>query len=230
MQRRPLSRTTRPHRIACACVLALSATATLAQTAPSQRVEVIGTSPLPGQGVDRDALPYGTQVLRRGAIEAAQPDTTTDLLARRIPGVQVNDIQGSPFQGDLTFRGFRASGILGASQGMSVYLDGVRMNEPFGDVVNWDMVPEFAVQSISLVPGANPAFGLNTLGGALSLTTATGISAPGLRGEFSAGSFGRKRLELSHGGTHEGGWNHFIARASSTRTAGATNPKAGWAT
>ena len=180
-----------------------------AQSATPQ-VEVVGTSPLPGQGVDRNALPYGTQVIRRATLDDAQADNATDFLARRVAGAQVNDVQGSPFQGDLTFRGYRASGILGAGQGLSVYLDGVRFNEPFGDVVNWDMVPEFALQSISLVPGANPAFGLNTLGGALSLATANGLSAPGLRGEFSVGRFGRVRAELSQGAQHEDGWHHFI--------------------
>ncbi len=212
---------TRTHRAAflLPCVVSCLApclvpASALAQTAPAtaqpQQVEVIGTSPLPGQGVERDRLPYNTQVLRREAMEAAQSDTTTDLMSRRMSGVQVNDIQGSPFQSDLTFRGFRASGILGASQGMSVYLDGVRMNEPFGDVVNWDMIPEFALRSIALVPGANPAFGLNTLGGAISMTTATGASAPGVRGEVSYGSFGRKRLELSHGASQANGVSHYI--------------------
>ncbi len=180
-------------------------------TAPTpQRVEVIGTSPLPGQGVDRDALPYNTQVIRRSSIDAAQADNMTDLITRRMTGVQVNDIQGSPFQGDLTFRGFRASGILGAAQGLSVYLDGVRINEPFGDIVQWDMVPEFALRSIALIPGANPAFGLNTLGGALALTSADAASAPGWRSEASFGSFGRKRLDLSHGAQHADGWSHYI--------------------
>lgn len=177
-----------------------------------QDVQVIGTAPLPGQGVSRDALPYATQVLRRRQIEASQPDTLTDLLAQRLPGVQVNEVQGSPFQGDLTYRGYRASGLIGAAQGLSVYLDGVRANEPFGDVVNWDMIPEFSLDSVSLLPGANPAFGLNTLGGALSLRTATGASAPGLRGEASVGSFGRRKLALSHGAADaQSGWQHYIA-------------------
>jgi outer membrane cobalamin receptor len=207
--RTAILRGTLPRAALCAWVAAAPVAAALAQTALPP-VEIIGTSPLPGQGVDRDTLPYTTQLLRRSTIDAAQADNTTVLLARRLPGVQINDVQGSPFQGDLTFRGYRASGLIGASQGLSVYLDGVRINEPFGDVVNWDMVPEFALQSMALVPGANPAFGLNTLGGALSLTTATGSSAPGLRGEFSLGSFGRKRLELSHGGQHDSGWSHYI--------------------
>lgn len=196
------------HAAALAAMTHLAAA--MAQGAPTQRVDVIGTSPLPGQGVDRDALPYGTQVIRRAAFESAQPDNTVDYLGRRMAGAQVHDIQGSPFQGDLTYRGYRASAILGASQGVSVFIDGVRINEPFGDVVNWDMVPEFAIQILTLTPGANPAFGLNTLGGALAFTTATGASAPGLRGEASVGRFGRRKLEIAHGGTHEGGWSHFV--------------------
>lgn len=191
-----------------AAVLAAHAALAAAQTEP-QRIEIVGTSPLPGQGVPRDALPYNTQVVRRSAIDAAHTEHAGDHLARRAAGVQINDIQGSPFQGDLTFRGFRASGLLGAAQGLSVYIDGVRVNEPFGDVVNWDLIPEFAIDSMSLVPGANPAFGLNSLGGAISFTTANGRSAPGWRGEATLGSFERKRLSVSHGGAH-GDWQHYL--------------------
>ncbi|MCP2789032.1 Plug domain-containing protein, partial [Salmonella enterica subsp. enterica serovar Typhimurium] len=88
-------------------------------------------------------------------------------------------IQGSPFQADVTYRGFRASSILGVPQGLSVYLDGVRVHEPFGDVVNWDMIPEAALDHIALVSGSNPVYGLNTLGGALALTTKSGLTSQG---------------------------------------------------
>jgi outer membrane receptor protein involved in Fe transport len=196
--------------VACLFAAALPCAVTCHAQQTTQQIEIIGTSPLPGQGVSRDALPYNTQVVRRGAIDAAQSDNATDFMARRMAGVQVNDIQGSPFQGDLTFRGFRASGILGASQGLSVYLDGVRVNEPFGDVVNWDLIPEFAIDSMSLVPGANPAFGLNSLGGALSFTTASGRNAPGVRSEASLGSFSRKRVSVSHGAQHGSGLSHYV--------------------
>ena len=180
------------------------------QPAP-QQVEIIGTSPLPGLGVDRNLLPYSSSVLRRPAIDAAQPANTTDLLARRLPGVQVNDVQGSPYQGDLTYRGYRASGLLGAPQGLSVYLDGVRINEPFGDVVMWDLLPEYSLQSITVVPSANPAFGLNTLGGAIAFTTADGRSAPGGRAEVGFGSFGRKRVDASYGHSDAAsGWHQYV--------------------
>jgi outer membrane receptor protein involved in Fe transport len=180
-------------------------------TPPAATVEIIGTSPLPGQGVDRNLLPYATQTVRRERLDQAQADNLLDFMNRNLPGVQVNDVQGSPFQGDLTYRGFRASPLLGAAQGLSVYVDGVRVNEPFGDVVNWDLIPEFAVNSLTLVPGANPAFGLNSLGGALSMTTHTGLTAPGLRGEVSFGSFGRKRANLSYGTSNDEGWHSYVA-------------------
>jgi len=185
---------------------------TLAAGPRLERVEVIGTSPLPGQGVDRDLLPYGTQLMKRGSIDESQSLNLNEFLNRRVVGVQVNDIQGSPFQGDLTYRGFRASPVLGAGQGLSVYLDGVRINEPFGDVVNFDLIPEFAVETISLVPGANPAFGLNSLGGALAYNTYDGRSAPGVRAELSGGSFARKRADVSYGHSDEAsGWHQFLS-------------------
>jgi outer membrane receptor protein involved in Fe transport len=201
-----MQRTTRHGAVLTLLLLAVPA---LPQTR-LDRAEVIGTSPLPGQGIDRNLLPYDTQVVRRGQLDAASSDNVTDFLSRRLPGLQVNDIQGSPFQADLTFRGFRASGLIGAAQGISVYLDGVRINEPFGDVVNWDLIPEFSIGSLTLVPGANPAFGLNTLGGALSFTTLDGRAAPGVRVEAGFGSFGRKRLDASVGHAAEtGGWHQY---------------------
>ncbi|MDH4393671.1 MAG: TonB-dependent receptor [Aquabacterium sp.] len=201
-------------RTALAAASALAPAAVLAQSAAaaptSQQVEVIGTSPLAGLGVDRNLLPYASQTVRRNALDQAQADNMTDHLARRLPGMQVNDIQGSPFQADLTFRGYRASGLLGASQGLSVYLDGVRINEPFGDVIHWDMVPEFALQSLTVLPGANPSFGLNTLGGAIVLETVDGRSAEGLRAELGLGSHGRKRAEVGLGQRHADGWHSYV--------------------
>lgn len=198
-----------PRTLAATVALGAVAGNVAAQSDAAQVVEIISTSPLPGQGIDRDLLPYQTQLLRRSDIGRAQAENASDLLLRRAAGVLVSDVQGSPYQGDLSFRGFRASGLLGAAQGLSVYLDGVRVNEPFGDVVNWDALPDFALDTVALVPGANPAFGLNTLGGAVAMTTVDGRSAPGWRAEASAGSFGRQHLNLAHGGS-AGHWQHYI--------------------
>ncbi len=207
------TRRTRLGPISFATLAVLAATAQAqAQTAGGdpQRVEIIGTSPMPGLGVDRELLPYIAHTVNRGALDRAQAENLTDHLARHVPGLQVGDIQGSPYQADLSYRGFRASGLLGAAQGLSVYLDGIRINEPFGDIVNWDLVPEFALQSLTVLPGANPAFGLNTLGGAIALTTVDGRSAPGASGSLGIGSFGRKRADASLGQSHGDGWHSYV--------------------
>lgn len=175
------------------------------------QVEVVGTSPLPGIGIEKDKLPYDVQTVTSEQMYQSQTLNLTDFMSRNLLGVNINEIQGSPFQADITYRGFRLSGILGSSQGLSVYLDGVRVNEPFGDVVNWDMIPEAAIGNVSLVPGSNPVYGLNTLGGALAFTTKSGLTAPGGEVKLQAGSFGRVRTDISHGSKGNDGYHSFIA-------------------
>src|SRR5690606_7917947 len=75
-------------------------------------------------------------------------------------------------------------------------------NEPFGDVVNWDMIPMNALSTFDVFPGSNPLFGLNTLGGALSMRTKSGFDSPGASVDVLTGSYGRKQLQAS------GGWNN----------------------
>ena len=181
----------------------------LAQTDPPMPVvEVVGTTPLPGIGIDRKLLPYPVQTAEH---TQARAGNLSEYMAQHLTGVNVNEVQGSPFQNDLTFRGYRASSLLGAPQGMSVFLDGVRINEGFGDVINWDMLPEAAIAGVMLVPGANPTYGLNSLGGALAFRTKSGRTDPGFEADVSLGSFGRKRIDLAYGRQFEDGWHAFIA-------------------
>ncbi|MET0982903.1 MAG: TonB-dependent receptor [Telluria sp.] len=174
------------------------------------RVEVIGMAPLPGLGIERELLPYPVQLVTDKALRKAGGANLAELMTRNLTGVNVNEVSGSPFQNDVTFRGFRASPVLGSAQGISVYLDGVRVNEAFGDVVNWDMLPEAAIGSVLLVPGANPLYGLNTLGGALAFTTKSGLGDPGGEAGVSFSDRGRRRADLSHGWRGEGGWHSFV--------------------
>ena len=175
------------------------------------QVEVVGTSPLPGIGIEKYKLPYDVQTVTSEQMYQSQTLNLTDFMSRNLLGVNINEVQGSPFQADITYRGFRLSGILGSSQGLSVYLDGVRVNEPFGDVVNWDMIPEAAISNVTLVPGSNPVYGLNTLGGALAFTTKSGLTAPGGEIKLQAGSFGRVRTDISHGSKGNDGYHSFIS-------------------
>ena len=123
----------------------------------------------------------------------------------------VNEIQGNPYQPDLNYRGYTASPLLGTPQGVSVYMDGVRLNQPFGDVVSWDLIPKFAVSEVALMPGSNPLFGLNTLGGALSLQTKDGRGGNHTEIAFTGGSFGRKIGEFETGGSNSKGLSWYGA-------------------
>ncbi len=205
------------HRLACACAALLCAGTigtAMAEDAPQvtwlDRIEVTAT-PIPGTTIDAAQLPYMVQSATDSALSRGRSNNLGDLLQRRFVGVDGNDVQGSAFQNDLTFHGFRASALPGASQGVSVYLDGVRFNEPFADIVSWDMLPESAINAVTLMPGSNPLFGPNTLGGAVVLSTASGLTAPGLQGEASIGSGARKRLDASYGLASQDGWHGLVA-------------------
>jgi outer membrane receptor protein involved in Fe transport len=111
----------------------------------------------------------------------------------------------------VNFRGYTASPLLGTPEGISVYLDGVRQNQPFGDVVSWDLIPKNAISEITLIPGSDPLFGLNTLGGALSVQTKDGVANPGVEGTATYGSSGRKAVQAEYGGGKATGFNWFLA-------------------
>tara|TARA_R110000850_G_scaffold191091_2_gene317248 strand:+ start:23832 stop:26183 length:2352 start_codon:yes stop_codon:yes gene_type:complete len=117
----------------------------------------------------------------------------------KLGGVFASDATGSPFQPDWFYRGYSVSPLLGLPQGLAVYQDGVRVNEAFGDVVNFDLIPLVALRSADLIPGSNPVFGRNTLAGALSLTTKSGFDSPGLTMELSGGEFGRRGGSMEYG-------------------------------
>ncbi len=188
-------------------LLALLAAAARGEGGGIPTVEIVGIAPVGALVVERRLLPYAAQF---GAAPQ-QGENLAETMSRTLAGVNVNEVSGSPYQQDVTYRGFRASPLLGTAQGLSVYLDGVRVNEPFGDVVNWDMLPEAAIGQLLLAPGSNPLYGLNTLGGALVLTTRNGRDDPGGSISASGSSHGRRQLDMSHGAQYEGGWHSFAA-------------------
>jgi outer membrane receptor protein involved in Fe transport len=169
-------------------------------SAATFRVTVVGTTPLPGVEVAMDWLPAPVQLATAQEIERSQALDVSSFLVRRINGVYVNEVQNNPFQPDINYRGYTASPLLGTPQGLSVYLDGVRLNQPFGEVVSWDLIPRIALANAALMPGSNPLFGLNTLGGALSLQTKDGRTAPGTTVQAFGGASARRAVEIEHGG------------------------------
>ncbi len=174
-----------------------------------ETVEVVGVSALTGRGVSVDKLPAPVQQVSADELEQGQVTSLADYMNRYMGSVHINEAQNNPLQPDVYYRGFVASPLLGLPQGLSVYVNGVRFNEPFGDSVNWDLIPEGAIEQMTLMPGSNPVFGLNTLGGAISVKTKTGFSAPGHQLEVSGGSWERHSEELTSG-WNNGTWGYFI--------------------
>ena len=174
-------------------------------------VDVVSMTPLPGDDRTRNEIPLPIQTGTDKDVEASGSVNLGDFLNKRFTSVYVNEMQGNPFQPDVNYRGYTASPLLGTPQGLSVYMDGVRLNQPFGDVVSWDLVPKIAIADMTLVPGSAPLFGLNTLGGAISITTKDGNSNPGTALTLSGGSFGRKNAEFEHGGYNKHGLSWYGA-------------------
>ncbi len=157
----------------------VSRTVTLALSSRETSVDVVSVAPLPGTTVSRDDVPMNVQTATAKDIANSGAIDLSDFMNRNLNGVYVNNNQENPFQPDLNYRGYTASPLLGTPQGMSVYVDGVRQNQPFGDVVAWDLIPKVAIEEMALVPGSDPVFGLNTLGAAVTVRTKDGRSAPG---------------------------------------------------
>jgi iron complex outermembrane recepter protein len=174
-------------------------------------VEVVGVTPIHGLGVPITKVPGSFSSATTADLAASGSSLTADFLVSRFAGVHANDPQSNAFQPDIQFRGFVGSPQLGASQGIAVYQDGVRLNEPFGDTLQWSLLSApGAVASLELAQGSNPLFGLNTLGGALSIRTKNGFTHPGHGVTISAGSFGRGWIDLESG-AHLGSLSYFVA-------------------
>ena len=176
--------------------------ATTASPAPGAPTPATGPSePAPRvdiTAIDRDKVPANTHTLLTEDLDHAKASSVPESLLRTAPAVSINDTAVNPFQPDIQYRGFVASPTLGTPQGMAVYQNGVRVNEVFGDTVNWDFIPEYAVRRIDLVPN-NPVYGLNALGGALSIQMKNGFNWNGAEAEVRGGSFGRRAVTLQAG-------------------------------
>lgn len=174
---------------------------TLTVGAETMRVDVIASTPLAGVELLREQIPSAVQTVSAGDIQRTGAASISDVLNQRLNSVFLNEINGNSFQPDVNYRGYTASPLLGTPQGISIYMDGVRMNQPFGDVVSWDLLPRVAIAETILIPGSDPLFGLNTLGGALSIHTKDGYTNPGNSLQIAGGSYGRRTGEFEHGGS-----------------------------
>jgi outer membrane receptor protein involved in Fe transport len=187
------------------------------------RVLVYPTTPLAGSSIDPDKVSASVNSVDANQIKQTGSLNITDALQQYVPGVSINEVNGNPFTPNVQFRGFVASPVSGTPQGLAVYQNGVRINEAFGDTVNWDLIPTAAIKSVSLVTN-NPAFGLNALGGAVVVEMKDGFNYHGAEIDTMGGSFGRVQSSAQWGkqidnfatyvaleGLHDDGFRNFSA-------------------
>lgn len=182
-------------------------------TAPSAlrplKAIVINAAPLSGSAVPLDEIPANVQVLSAAALSAQGTTSLTGALNAQLSSININDNVVDPFQPDILYRGFEASPVLGTPQGLAVYENGVRINEAFGDTVNWDLILPSAIQQVELT-SASAVYGLNALGGAISLTMKNGFNYHGGEVQLSGGSFHRQEISAQYG-MHSGMFGFYIA-------------------
>ncbi len=174
-----------------------------------EEIVVVGVTPLAGAGVELNKIPFNVQTVNASDLADSLSLDITDYLNSNSASVNINAAQNNPLQPDLQFRGFTASPLLGLPQGVAVYQDGVRINEPLGDAVNWDMLPESAISSMTLLSGANPVFGLNALGGAININMKNGFNYSATETEVYTGDWNRNVGTVESGGNN-GTWGYYV--------------------
>src|SRR5262249_32435183 len=171
--------------------------------------QAVATTPVTGLGVDRDKIPAMVQTLTAEDFSRVYSPNVTQTLDQRVLGVFISDAQGNEFTSDLRYRGFTASPLQGTPQGLAVYMQGIRVNEAFGDTVNWDLIPNIAIGRADVWTN-NPAFGLNALGGAISFQMKDGFTYRGTEFDASGGSYGRVGGSLQYG-VRNAEWGLYLA-------------------
>ena len=181
-------------------------------------------APIPSSAtvIEAGQVPSDVSVVDSRQIARTESLNITDALQQYVPSIGISEVTGNPFQPDVLYRGFVASPVAGTPQGLAVYQNGVRINEAFGDTVNWDLIPTAAIRSITVVPN-NPAFGLNALGGAINVQMKDGFNYHGAEINTMGGSFGRIQSSAQWGkqidndyavygaleGLHDNGFRNF---------------------
>jgi len=198
-------------------------TTTAPRRAPVTRLVSYPTTPAstPGTALSVDKVPSSINFVNTPEIARTDSLNVMDALQQNVAGINISNVAGNDFQSNIEFRGFVASPVAGTPQGLAVYQNGVRINEAFGDTVNWDLIPTTAIKSIAVVTN-NPAYGLNALGGAVTVQMKDGFNYHGAEIDVLGGSFGRVQSSAQWGkqidnwavyaaleGAHDNGYRNF---------------------
>jgi iron complex outermembrane receptor protein len=190
-------------------LLTWALTAARADTIVLPTFDVVATTPLNGGQINVSQSPFAAWQTSAQDIQTFNDTTLPQSLARSAPGVTVGNVSGNDFEPDLFYRGFDATAVTGTPQGLAVYQNGTRINEAFGDVVNWDLIPAIAIDKTTIV-AANPIFGLNALGGAVTVTMKNGFTWQGFEANLQGGSFYNAQEQFQFG-KQFANWSVYLA-------------------
>ncbi|MGZ8519297.1 MAG: TonB-dependent receptor [Candidatus Binatia bacterium] len=112
-------------------------------------------------------------------------------------GIVLYDSVGNAFQQTVDLRGFNAQPVTTTS----VFIDGVRVNEPDFNTINFNLIPLEDIERIEILPGTATVFGRNALAGVINITTKRGrADRPHIGMNIGGGSYGRQRYTFSTDG------------------------------
>lgn len=156
---------------------------------------VVSASRLPDAIQELRRVPGQVYAITREEIERTKPRTVQEAL-RQVPGIVLYDLNGNGFQSTVDLRGFNGQ----PSPGVSVFVDGVRVNEADSNAVNFDLIPIQDVERIEVLPGATALFGRNSLGGVINILTKRGTKTPQTTVEGAWGSYDHYRVSANTSG------------------------------
>ena len=172
-------------------------------------IDIISITPVLGVGLPVEKIPYNVQSSSASDLDRGANLDITDFMERSFNSVTINEAANNPLQPDLQYRGFTASPLLGLPQGLAIYQNGVRVNEVFGDTINWDLIPEGSIHSMNLIGGANPVYGLNTLGVTVSIETKNGFNFNGTNVELYNATGHQRNVFSIETGDNDGTFGHY---------------------
>lgn len=220
-QPKPPKKTVKPKPVTQQPVARQAAPVSVEEAEAAASGHGVPMSPVKGSEIPLEKVPAGVSIVSNGQIASYGSPALEGALQQYVPAAIISDVNGNMFSTDVQFRGYTASPVEGTPQGLAVYQNGVRINEVFGDTVNWELIPTSAIANMALVTGS-PLYGLNALGGAINITMKDGFGFQGVESDTRAGSYGYRQESLQLGkqvdnfaaylsveGVSSDGWRYF---------------------
>ena len=132
--------------------------------------------------------------IRRVAPEIVEGTRLAATRDRRAPGM--TDVVGRTSRS-------AGAGVAAASDALSAFLDGIRINEPNAQKLFFELIPFAVVEHADLTRGASAGYGKNSLGGVTNVVALRGDSPAVPEASMSVGSFGSLDLHVTAGASVE---------------------------